>query len=181
MEAPTWQDDLGSNVCKLESWRINVKDLRLGVHIHSIFCTQTLHSVLPSPWQFALLTRISFTCSGPGSPIIGSTLGSWAMPFDSVLRRSVYVLQLQPSLGCHWLFNVYQVSLVLVCQAFFYSRNLYLWELLLKPLALVLERSISSPFIWRKRGWWELTAQVLLEKTSIQNSLSVLCPFIIFL
>lgn len=43
MEVPTWQNGLGSNVCKLESWRINAKDLGLRVHRLAKNTHDTLH------------------------------------------------------------------------------------------------------------------------------------------
>lgn len=58
MKVATWEDDLGSKVWKLESWRIHDKSPRLRARI----LAERTHHVLPSPDR--VLLSASYSC-GP--------------------------------------------------------------------------------------------------------------------
>ena len=90
--------------------------------------------------------------------------------FDLTLERSAFMSLLQPS-------PVFPRAVWSSGEPVFSlwdSGNICLWKVLLKPLALDLDSSISTPFCWGRGGYWGLTARLAPENTSSQNSLSPL-------
>lgn len=125
MEVPTWEDGLGSNVWKLESWRIKNKGLRLRAHIpakrthDAPSSSQPLTPVVPSPWQFSLfLGRIPSLMPFAWHSCHGLSISDpWDMPLWPDIGEKYICDPAETHLCHHGLLEV-QVSLIPVYQAF---------------------------------------------------------------